>query len=225
MTTENLISLSSSATRELENDIVSITFRVIETGKDANVVQDLLRDAVKSAFEVVASNRNPAYASTSTMSIKAETDSFQVEPTTNNSGKITGYQGIATVTVSSADAETVVQIATEIKTMTVATSRNSTSRELKASVEGELIAEAIADFNAKADAVAAAFGYKGWTIANAQVRVDGERENRYGGVKAMMMEVSSIGGASGPTHTVETGRSKITSNVSGQIILSKARAK
>ena len=222
MTSENSIGLSSSVTRVMDNDIVSITFRKIVSGKDAQNVQEELRTAVKEAMEVVAPYKSTSNVR-SKMDVNVETDSFSVDPTHNNSGKINGYEGRATITVSSADTVAVVEIATRIKSMTVSGSRNSTSNELKASIEQELITEAIQEFNEKARAITEAFGYKSFTILNATVRADADRSAMTGKAMLMSMESMAIGGAMGSTQTVETGRSKITASVNGNIVMSKKK--
>jgi predicted secreted protein len=212
MTTEQTISLDGMSTREMNNDVVAITFEATREGKDAAGVQKELRDAVHDALAVVQPHVVPEQ-------VDVCTDSFQVQPRYNKNGKMDGYLGVATVTIKGTDTTTIASLASGITTMVVSSSKNSMSRKLKQSVEADLMKEAIADFTAKADAVTEAFGYKSWAISAVNVSTGTSNNSGFGGGKLMAMGASAESG----TMTVESGKSTMNGQVRGSITLSRTK--
>ena len=210
-----IIQLEGVSTRELTNDVAALTFQTTSEGKDASVVQTELREAVRAAVETV----RPHLAADA---VELTTDSFTVSPRYSKSGKMDGYLGVAQVTVKGTDTAKISQLASDIKTMVVSGSKNSVSRKLRLSVESDLMSEAIADFRAKADAIASAFGHKSWAIQNAHVSVAAERT--YGGGGKVMAMNAAVGMESAPME-IESGKSTMNGNVRGSIILSLAGRK
>lgn len=210
---EQTITIDGTSSREMANDVVSITFHAMKTGKDASVVQTDLRTAVHEALETI----RPHLVQDE---VDVTTDYFKVEPTYGKSGKMDGYAGNATVTIKGTDTAKIAQLASDVKTMMVSSSRNSMSRKLRLSVEAELMEEAIADFRQKADAVTAAFGYKTWTIGSVHVSTSADR---YG--SGMSGKVMALGGSameSAPM-SIESGKSNMSGSVRGSIILSRTK--
>lgn len=209
---EQTITIDGTSSREMANDVVSITFHAMKTGKDASVVQTDLRTAVHEALETI----RPHLVQDE---VDVTTDYFKVEPTYGKSGKMDGYAGNATVTIKGTDTAKIAQLASDVKTMMVSSSRNSMSRKLRLSVEAELMEEAIADFRQKADAVTAAFGYKTWTIGSVHVSTSADRN--YGGSgKVMALGASAMESA---PMSIESGKSNMSGSVRGSIILSRTK--
>jgi len=210
---KQVVAIDGVSTRELVNDVVAITFESTKEGKIADTVQQELRESVRAAIELVTPHIK-------TDEVDVSTDSFQVQPRYNKAGKMDGYLGIAQVTVKGTDTATIAQLASDIKTMVVSSSKNSMSRKLKQSVETDLMKDAIADFSMKADAVAQAFGYKSWELGQVSVGVQAERS--YGGGGKVMALSASAGMESAPM-SVESGKSTMNGYVRGNIVLSRSK--
>lgn len=200
------IALDGVATREISNDVVAISFEAQRQGAVAQDVQVQLRAAVREALDQIQPHLAPEL-------VEVTTDSFQVQPQYNTKGKMDGYLGIAVITIKGTDTAKIAQLASDVKTMMVTGSQNSVSRKRRTSVEAELMASAIADFRAKADAITEAFGYKSWQLVTSRVSTGQERS--YGGGK--VMAASAMGGAMESMQSIESGKSTMTGSVSGTI--------
>lgn len=212
MTDKQTITLDGVSTREMVNDVVSITFTSSKEGKVAEAVQVELREAVRTALEQI----RPFVKDEE---VEVTTDSFQVQARYSGAGKMNGYVGVASVTIKGTDTATIAKLATDVKTMAVSGSRNSVSRKAKLEIEAELMEAAIADFRSKADAITKAFGYKSWEINSASVSVSGDRTGGMG-------KVMSLGGSAGiesAAMEIESGKSTMTGNVRGTISLSRTK--
>jgi len=206
-TTQSMIQLNGVATREVANDVLSLSFTQTIVGKDATEVQEKLREDVKAALEVV----KPFIKSGE---VDVETDQFAVEPNYKNS-KMIGYQGAAGITLRGTDTTTISKLASSIKTMVVSSSRNTMSRKARESVEAKLTQEAIKDFRKKADDAAKGFGAAGWKVGSISIATRADR-GQMGKVFAMS---AAVGGAESTPMQVQGGKSEINVHVSGSIIL------
>ena len=208
--TDSTISITGNSVREMDNDVLSISFAVTVESKDSNEVQTQMRQAVHAALQTVRPYLKVG-------EVDVQSDVFRVQPRyAKTNQKIDGYVGNASITVKGTDTATISKIASEITTMVVAGSTNSMSRKQRTSVEAELTQEAIADFRAKADAAAFGFNAKGWTVGEVSIDV---RDNtpRFG----KMMMGASASDESAPM-AVEGGKSEVSVYVRGTIVLGKA---
>lgn len=212
MTTESMITIYGTATHEMQNDVLSLFFRVTKENIDANAVKIALSEAVTAALKIVRPYLKPG-------EVDVETDLFQVSPRYGkaNSTKIDGYNGNATITVKGTDTATISKLASEITTMVISGSNNSVSRKAREGVEADLTNIAIQNFRAKADAAAAGFGAKDWTVGDITINISNDQP-RYGKVFAL-----SASGGGESAMQVESGKSELTVQVNGSIILGKAR--
>lgn len=213
MTDKQTINLDGVSTRELANDVVSITFTATTEGKVAEAVQVELREAVRAALEQI----RPFVKDEE---VEVTTDSFKVQARYSGAGKMNGYMGFASVTIKGTDTATIAKLATDVKTMVVFGSGNSVSRKAKLAVEAELMEEAIADFRSKADAITKAFGYKSWEVSSVNVSVSGDRN--YGGGKVMALGSAGLESASASME-IESGKSTMSGQVRGTISLSRTK--
>lgn len=210
--TDQTITLDGTSSREMANDVASLTFEVNMSGKQAESVQTAMRESVHAALDVV----RPFVKDEE---VEMSTDSFQVEPHYTKTGKMDGYTGRAQITVKGTDTARIAQLASDVKTMVVSSSNNSMSKALRMSVEAELMKDAIADFSSKADAVAKAFGFKSWTLGSVSVSTSTSRPHSFG-------KVMALGGAAMESSPmpIESGKSTMTGSVRGNIVLSKKAA-
>ena len=105
-------------------------------------------------------------------------------------------------------------VAGRIQAMTVGSLDYSVSREAREKVEGEVAAQAIVRFRAKAADYAKAFGYATFTVRDANVNIDnGQPTPRP--FRAKIAQASSMSEAL----PVEAGSGSVTANVNGSIQL------
>lgn len=212
MTTPS-IRILGSATRELSNDVLAITFTKDASGKTADGVQEDLRAAITEAIAVIQPSLKPG-------EIDVETSGFNVRPKYNKSNKIDGYLGSASLIVKGTDTAGISKLASELKSVVVSSAKNSMSRATREAAEASLTEAAIADFRTKADAIVKGFNFKGWDLGDVTINVSGDRGSQ-GKVFAMS---ASLGGAmeSAPM-SVESGKSELTVNIQGSITPKKTK--
>jgi predicted secreted protein len=108
---------------------------------------------------------------------------------------------------------TIAQLSGRISSMTIARVEYGLSREAREKVEGEVSAQAVARFRARADALAKQFGYGGYAIREVNVSTDGAVPPPMPYARAGMMKAESADMAL-PT---EPGKGSVTANVSGSV--------
>jgi len=110
--------------------------------------------------------------------------------------------------------QTIAELAGRVQSMTVGSLDYSVSREAREKVEGEVAAQAIARFRARAADYAKAFGYGSFVVREVNINFDnGQPPPRPFRAKAAM--VSSMGEAL----PVEAGSGNVTANVNGSVQL------
>ena len=215
----NVVSLSSSASVEVLNDWLTIGFSTTRDGADAAVVQSLLRQALDTALAEARKAAKPAGQ------LEVQTGGFSLYPryappnprTPSVAGVIAGWSGTAELIVQGRDVAAISQLAGRISTMSIGRVGFALSREAREKVEGEAVAQAIARFRARADAVAREFGMVSWALR--EVNVSGD-EGGSGGPRPMVrMQLEAQ--AMSADLPVQAGKSVVSSTVSGSVQLMK----
>ena len=205
---EGVVSLNSSATIQVPNDWINVQFSTTREGVDAAAVQTALKEALASAL---AQSRQVAKPDGH---VEVQGGGFSLQPRFNNKGIVNGWTGTTSMTVEGRDMATIAELAGRIQSMTVGSLDYSVSREAREKVEGELAAQAIARFRAKAGDYAKAFGYSKFVLREASVNFDsGQPPPRP--FRAKIAMASSAGEAL----PVEAGSGTVTANVSGSVQL------
>jgi len=211
---DSIVNISTTATRDVTNDVLAITLIASASGVDANEVQRDLRKDVNDALLLVAPLKKDD-------EVEVSTDYFNVQPRYDNKRvKVVGYIGQAAITIKGTDTTTISKLAVQIKSMVISGTANSVSRKLRESLESELIAEAIANFTAKADTVTKLFGHTSWSVGG--LNVQAQDDHRYGRVAAgSSYKMMALSAAAAPEEVqdVESGKSSVTASVSGSIVL------
>ena len=202
------LSLSASASAEVARDLLGVTFSTTREGTDAAAVQTALKQALDAALAEARKVAKPGQ-------VDVQTGGFSLTPRYDpKTAKITGWQGSAELLVEGRDATAIAQLAGRINTLSIARVGYSLSREAREKVEGEVAAQAIARFRAKAADYARAFGYTTFTVRDATVNIDnGQPQPRPFRMKATM--ASSLSEAL----PVEAGSGSVTANVNGSVQL------
>lgn len=206
----DIISLSAQADREVQQDLISITFFTAQSGPTAAGVQEQLVLFTNEALAIARAKKKGSQ-------VRVDTGGMTVSPAYDKKGAISGYAGRSTIVVSGTDMETISGLTGEIRGMAVESIDFSISPATAKRVIKKLTLEAIENFQGKAVDVAAAFGAQSYKLVNANVSSGTGRSN-YRGTRAM--SASLMAGAA-PTAAVEVegGKEQLTASVSGSIQL------
>ena len=204
------LSLSASASAEVTRDVLGISFSTTREGTDAASVQTALKQALDAALTEARKAAKPGQ-------VDVQTGGFSLYPRNDpKTGKINGWQGSAELQVEGRDTAAIAQLAGRINTLSIARVGYSLSREAREKAEGDITAQAIARYRAKATDYAKQFGYGGYVIGEVSVNGD-ESAPRPMMAKAMMMR----GAAADESLPTEAGKATVTVNVSGSVQLTK----
>ena len=205
---EGVVSLSSSATVQVPNDWMAVQFTTTREGTDAASVQAALKDALATAL---AQARKVARGDGQ---LEVQGGGFSLEPRLTPKGIVNGWTGTTTLEVHGRDMATIADLAGRVQSMSVGSLGYSVSREAREKVEGDVAAQAIARFRAKAADYAKAFGYASFVVREVNVNTDGGQPNPPRPY-AMRAKAASFSEAM----PVEAGTGAVTANVNGSVQL------
>ncbi|MEJ7139146.1 SIMPL domain-containing protein [Amphibiibacter pelophylacis] len=205
-----VVNLNSSATRQVDNDLLTINLQARSQGVDARQVQDQLRSALDAALKTA---RPKAKAG----ELDVQSGGFSLSPRYSNQGVISGWQGQATLQISGTDQAGIARLAGEISTMTVAGVQQAVSRATRERLEAEVTTEALRRFQARARQVSKDMGYGGYEVRelNVSSAEGGERPP----MAPMMMRAAAM--EKSADVPVEMGRSDVSINVSGSVQMTR----
>jgi len=203
----NVVQLSASGTVEVQQDLLSVSLTTTREGKDPNVVQAQLKEALDAALTEARKATQPGQ-------LDVRTGNFGLYPRYEPGNKIGGWRGTAELVLEGRDFPRITQTAARIQTMTLANVSFGLSREQRAKVEGDAQAIAIERFKAKASGLAHSFGFSSYSLREVAVN-----SNDQGIIlRQRLMEAPMAAAASVPV-PVEAGKSAVTVTVSGSVQL------
>ncbi len=214
---QNVVMLAASATVEVNKDWLTVVFSTSKDGPDAAAVQAQLKTALEAALAEAKKIAKPEQ-------VEVQTGAFSLFPryapptpkqqSVGQPGAINGWQGSTELVVEGRDMQAIGQLTGRIQTLSIARVATSLSRQARQKVEGDISAQAIERFRARADAVTKQFGFAGWTVREVSVNSDmpGGGQPQF---QAMAMRAKlSDGDQALP---VEAGKATVTANVSGSV--------
>ena len=209
-TPDGVLGVSTTASVEVQKDILAITFSTTKDGADANTVQAQLKQALDAALAEARRVARPG-------ELDVQTGNFALypryaPPTSSGRATISGWQGSAELVVQGRDVAAISQLSARIATMTIARVAYRLSRDASQRVEADIAAEAIAAFRAKATGYAKLFGYGGYAVREVSVATS---EAQPGPVP--MMRMQAAGASTGDALSVEPGKAVVTATVNGTI--------
>jgi len=205
---EGVVSLNSNATIQVPNDWIAVQFSTSKEGTDANAVQAALKEALGAALAQARAVAKPDGH------VEVQGGGFSLQPRFNNKGVVNGWTGTTSLLVQGRDMGTIAELAGKVQSMTVGSLDYSVSREAREKVEGELAAQAIARFRAKAGDYAKAFGYSGFVVREVNVNIDRGQPPR-----PFMMQAKAMAASVSEPLPVEAGSGTVTANVNGSVQL------
>lgn len=204
---QNVVSLSASATVDVPKDWLTVVFSTTREGSDAAVVQGQLKQALDAALAEARKVAKPGQ-------VEVQTGGFSLVPRyAPKTGTISGWQGSTELVVAGRDSTTIAQLTGRVQTLSIARVGFSLSNEARQKVEGDVAAQAIERFRARADAVSKQFGFTGYTVREVSVNTDGGGEQPMPRMRlqasAMMAEAAAL--------PVEAGKATVTASVNGSV--------
>jgi len=204
---DGVVSLSSTATVEVPRDWMSITFSTTRDGTDASGVQAAVRQAVDAALGLA---RQVAKGEGR---VAAETGAFSLQPRYTSKGTPAGWTGRGEIVVQGRDMAAIAQLAGHITTLVIDHVDYTVSREAREKVEGELAAQAIARFRAKASDYAKAFGYSGYGVREVAVATNADEAPG----PRPFLRMKAAAAPADESLPVEAGKGSVTATVNGSV--------
>ena len=206
---EGVVSLSSSATVQVPNDWIDVQFTSTKEGVDATSVQAALKQALGTALGQARQAAKPDGH------VEVQGGGFSLQPRYNAKDVFNGWTGSTSMTVQGRDIGAIAELAGNIQSMTVASLGYSVSREAREKVEGDVAAQAIARFRAKAADYAKAFGYASFVIRDINVNID----NGQPPPRPYAMARAAAAPKMSESLPVEAGSGSVTATVNGSVQL------
>jgi predicted secreted protein len=207
---QGVVSLSASASVEVTKDLLGITLGTTREGQDAASVQSQLKQALDAALTEARKVAKPGQ-------VDVQTGGFSLSPRYTNKGVINGWQGSTELIVEGRDMQAIGQLTGRITTLTISRVAYSLSRELRERTEGEVSAQAIARYRAKAADYAKQFGYGSYVIREVNVS-----SNEQPGAPAPMYRARAMSlTQSDEALPVEAGKGVVTISVNGTVQMNK----
>jgi predicted secreted protein len=203
---QNVVSLSASAAVEVNKDWLTVVFSTSREGADPAAVQSQLRQALDTALGEARKAAKPGQ-------LEVQTGAFSLYPRYAPKGGISGWQGSTELVVEGRDTQAISQLTGRIQTLSIGRVAFSLSREARERVEGEVAAQAIARFRARADAVSKQFGFSGYTVREVAVNAEAPL-----GVPIVMAgRAQAMRASADETLPVEAGKATVTAQVTGSV--------
>jgi len=211
---QNVINLSAEASKEVQQDLVSITLSVQKDGNEAGTVQSQLRAVLDAALTEARKAVRPGQ-------LDVRTGAFNLYPRygkASSTGAITGWQGRAELTLEGQDIAAISQLAGRLNGLTVARVGYGLSRDAREKAEAEISAQAIGRFKARAEAYARQFGFGSYSLREVSV---GGGEVAGGAVPMLRQRVMSAAAPmADEAQPMEAGKATVTVTVNGSVQLS-----
>jgi predicted secreted protein len=205
-TPQNVVSLQSQGSLEVQQDLLTISMSSTKDGADASAVQTQLKAALDAALTEAKRVAQPGQ-------LDVRTGAFSLYPRYGRDGKINGWQGATELVLEGRDFARISALAGKINTLTLGNVSFGLSREARARVEAEVTAQAIERFKTKAQDISKGFGFTGYTIREVSVNANDQGFVPRGRME-MMQAKSMSADAAVP---VEAGRSTVVVTVSGAV--------
>jgi predicted secreted protein len=206
-TPQNIVSLQSSGSVEVQQDLLMISMNTTKDGADAAAVQTLLKTALDAALNEAKKVAQPGQ-------LDIRTGSFSMYPRYSRDGKINGWQGTTELVLEGRDFARISATAGKINSLTLGQVSFGLSRDARAKVEGEAQQQAIDRFKTKAAEISKNFGFGGYSIREVSVNAN---DQGFAPPRGRMVAMEAKSMASDAPVPVEAGRSTVVVTVNGSV--------
>lgn len=206
-TPQNHIKFDVVVTQTVQNDTATARITKSATAATARELAQKTNTATARALAILKHYPD----------IKVQTDSQRAHPNYDDKGKMIGFQGAASLTLTATDIEQLAQAIGELQTILVPDSLDfSVSDDKKAQTNNQLLAIATQNFKAKAAQIATLWGAKNYKLIEAVIS-DDVNSYPYRAVPATMYSKATVDSA--PIPEFAAGDSTVRYSISGTIEL------
>lgn len=205
----NVVQLSASGFKEVQQDWLSMSLNTTKEGPDAVTVQNQLKVALDAALAVAKVAAQP-------QQLEVRTGQFSLYPRYSSNGKINGWQGSTELVLEGRDFARISATAGKIQTLTMGHVGFSLSREAQQALESDVQAMAMERFKLRAGEIAKGFGFSAYSLREIAVS-SADQGGGYARPRVMAMEAKAA--MSDAPIAVEAGKSMVNVIVSGTIQL------
>lgn len=199
------VDLTASASQEVENDLlIAFVFAEVEANDQADAAED-----VNQAIAWAAGRAR------SVSGITIQTTNYNTRPVYANGRRIVGWVARQSLRLESTDAETLSELLGELQERVAVQSINhGLSKAARDAAEETLIADALAQFNRRANLVAGELGRMGFRIVRLYVNTSGGNPGVMAFARAQAQFAESVAAPE-----IEAGTQTLSVTVNGTIEL------
>jgi len=203
----NVVSLSATASQDINQDLLAVTLNVTREGSQAAEVQGQLKQVLEAALAEARKSAVP-------QGMDVRTGAFSMYPRYNNQGRVNGWQGSAQLVLE--DMARIAQVAGKLTALNVMGVEYGLSRATRESSESALLAQVVARYRAKAQDVAKAFGMGSFALGEVSVQ---SGEPGFESRPVPMLKAMRADAVDAAPLPVAPGKGTVSVTVSGSVIL------
>ena len=203
-----VLHLSASAQTEVPQDWLVINLSVQKEGLQAPAVQKQLNATLSSALAVATPMAKAG-------ALEVKTGDMNVSPRYGRDGKMNGWVGSAQLVLQGRDAEQITTLAGRLLELTVSQIDWRLSPEQKTAAEARIQAEAVANFQSKAQSLTKQFGFAAYTLR--EVRVSTQEAGE--GLVMPRIAMAQMDASAPMPMPALAGKSRVVVSISGSIQL------
>lgn len=205
----NVVSLSATASQDINQDLLAVTLAVNREGAQASEVQGQLKQVLEAALAEARKSAVPS-------GMEVRTGAFSMYPRYNNQGRVNGWQGNAQLVLEGTDMARIAQVAGKLTALNVTGVDYGLSRATREASESALLAQAVARYRAKAQDVAKAFGMGSFSLGEVSVQ---SGEPGFESRPVPMLKAMRAEAADAAPLPVAPGKGTVSVTVSGSVVL------
>ena len=208
------LSLSATASIEVSRDTLGVVFSTSKDGSNAAAVQLALKQALDAALAEARKIAKPGQ-------VEVQTGNFSLYPrygSKNGQTYINGWQGSAELLVEGKNIGAISELTGRIGTMSIARVGYSLSKEAREQQESAVVAQAIAQFKARAADYVKQFGFSAYDIGEVSVSTQDAGPMP---MAAPALRMKAAGAVMDEALPVEAGKATVSVSVTGSVVMKR----
>jgi len=208
------LNLSATASVEVARDTLGVVFSTTKDGNNAAAVQLALKQALDAALAEAKKIAKPGQ-------VEVQTGNFSMYPrygSKNGQTYINGWQGSAELMVEGKNIGAISELTGRVSTMSIARVGYSLSKEAREQQESAVVAQAIAQFKARAAEYAKQFGFSAYEIGEVSVNTQDAAPMP---MAAPSLRMKAAGASMDEALPVEAGKATVSVSVNGSVVMKR----